>query len=98
MINFRHAKAYKLDLNAYYRDKLGECDLKIIDFGFLSAINKRTGLLSSNRLVGTEWYLAPETVNNFLFRDSQMQVYSLKVDVWAAGAIFCELLTGYRIF
>jgi cyclin-dependent kinase 8/11 len=63
--------------------------VKLIDFG-LSRIIETTGS-QRNYGVVTVWYRAPE----LLLGDSQ---YDQKVDVWAAGCIFAELLSGQVLF
>lgn len=63
--------------------------LKLIDFG-LSRVIEST---SQNRNFGvvTVWYRAPE----LLLGDPQ---YTQKIDLWAAGCIFGELLSGQVLF
>ena len=47
-------------------------------------------------LDGTEWYLAPELIEQFFVYDKADPTfkYTPKCDVWACGAIFCLLVTG----
>ncbi|KAK8886085.1 hypothetical protein M9Y10_041545 [Tritrichomonas musculus] len=62
--------------------------IKIIDFGLsriIETMNPR------NFGVVTIWYRAPE----LLWGSSN---YNTKIDIWAAGCIFAELLTGKTIF
>jgi cyclin-dependent kinase 8/11 len=63
--------------------------VKLIDFG-LSRIIESTSA-QRNYGVVTVWYRAPE----LLLGDSQ---YDQKVDIWAAGCIFAELLSGQILF
>jgi serine/threonine protein kinase len=63
--------------------------VKLIDFG-LSRIIETTGSLRNYDVV-TVWYRAPE----LLLSDSQDDQ---KVDVWAVGCIFAELLSGQILF
>jgi serine/threonine protein kinase len=63
--------------------------VKLIDFG-LSRIIESQGT-PRNYGVVTVWYRAPE----LLLGDTQ---YDEKVDIWAAGCIFGELLSGNILF
>jgi cyclin-dependent kinase 8/11 len=63
--------------------------VKLIDFG-LSRIIETTSA-GRNYGVVTVWYRAPE----LLLGDSQ---YDQKVDIWAAGCVFAELLCGEILF
>ncbi|EAY13705.1 CMGC family protein kinase [Trichomonas vaginalis G3] len=63
--------------------------LKLIDFG-LSRTDEWKGQDKST-IVVTIWYRSPE----LLLDDKK---YTVAVDIWAAGCIFAELLTGQVIF
>jgi cyclin-dependent kinase 8/11 len=63
--------------------------LKLIDFGLSRTIE--TSTISRNYGVVTVWYRAPE----LLLGDGR---YDQKIDVWAAGCIFAELLSGQILF
>lgn len=62
--------------------------LKLIDFGLSRVVETPT---ARNYGVVTVWYRAPE----LLLGDTQ---YDTKVDIWAAGCIFAELLSGQTLF
>jgi cyclin-dependent kinase 8/11 len=63
--------------------------LKLIDFGLSRTIE--TSTTQRNYGVVTVWYRAPE----LLLGDYQ---YDQKIDLWAAGCIFAELLSGHILF
>lgn len=70
-------------------------EVKISDFGLckvLESDESRCELTSQG--VGTYWYLPPET---FAVGDGLPKISS-KVDVWAVGVIFFELLYGQKPF
>jgi cyclin-dependent kinase-like len=60
--------------------------LKVCDFG--SATAGRDEMLTE--YVSTRWYRAPEMLVG--------ANYTSKVDVWAVGCIFVELITGKALF
>ncbi|CAJ1978436.1 unnamed protein product [Sphenostylis stenocarpa] len=62
--------------------------IKLADFGL--ARECRDDILYTEKL-GTAWYRAPE-----ILCDDQR--YSTPVDVWAAGCIFAEMVTGQPLF
>jgi len=62
--------------------------LKICDFGSAKLFQQNTPL---TEYMSTRWYRAPE----LLIIHNQ---YNQKIDVWAIGCIFCELLTGKALF
>ena len=62
---------------------------KITDFGFTSQGTSNKAEVSSN-LRGTEGYRAPELLEHKNFTN--------KVDVWAVGCIFYELITNKKAF
>ena len=57
--------------------------VKIADFGLARIMNKQSGY--TNRVV-TLWYRAPELLLG-------MSDYSSKIDLWALGCLFAELIT-----
>jgi p38 MAP kinase len=61
-----------------------KCDLKICDFG----LTKESQVTD---YVSTGYYKAPETL-------SPWQEYTEKADVWSAGCIFAEMMTGNALF
>ncbi|CAG8089191.1 unnamed protein product [Penicillium salamii] len=62
------------------------CDLKICDFGLA-----RIQDLHMTGYVSTRYYRAPEIMLTW-------RKYNEKVDIWSAGCIFAELLTGEPLF
>uniref|UniRef100_A0A8C9RRT7 mitogen-activated protein kinase n=1 Tax=Scleropages formosus TaxID=113540 RepID=A0A8C9RRT7_SCLFO len=62
------------------------CELKILDFGLARHTeSEMTGY------VVTRWYRAPEVIFNWMH-------YSQTVDVWSAGCILAEMITGQVLF
>uniref|UniRef100_A0A672QC99 mitogen-activated protein kinase n=1 Tax=Sinocyclocheilus grahami TaxID=75366 RepID=A0A672QC99_SINGR len=62
------------------------CELKILDFGLARhAETEMTGY------VVTRWYRAPEVIFNWMH-------YTQTVDVWSAGCILAEMITGKVLF
>jgi serine/threonine protein kinase len=67
---------------------------RIMDFG--AASRKQLSWLDGNHvgidedLIGTPAYMAPEYIEN--------RLYSARTDIFAAGLVFCEMLTGQRVF
>jgi p38 MAP kinase len=62
------------------------CDLKICDFGLARLQDPQmTGYVS------TRYYRAPEIMLTW-------QKYDIEVDVWSAGCIFAEMLSGRPLF
>ncbi|ELK07515.1 Mitogen-activated protein kinase 12, partial [Pteropus alecto] len=63
-----------------------DCELKILDFGLArQADSEMTGY------VVTRWYRAPEVILNWMH-------YTQTVDVWSAGCIMAEMITGKTLF
>uniref|UniRef100_A0AAY5L1C5 mitogen-activated protein kinase n=1 Tax=Esox lucius TaxID=8010 RepID=A0AAY5L1C5_ESOLU len=62
------------------------CELKILDFGLARhAESEMTGY------VVTRWYRSPEIIFNWMH-------YSQSVDLWSAGCILAEMITGQVLF
>jgi calcium-dependent protein kinase len=61
-----------------------DAPLKAIDFG-LAAFVEGDGPATDLGLEGTPWYMAPETLSNEVYKAS---------DIWAAGVMAYQLLTG----
>ncbi len=67
---------------------------RIMDFG--AASRTQVSWLEGNHvgvdadLVGTPAYMAPEYI--------EKKMYSARTDIFAAGLVFCEMLTGERVF
>lgn len=72
-----------------------ECHLKLCDFGLARSIAVDGTQIQSNLVltdyVATRWYRGPEILLG-------STSYSKAVDIWAAGCIMGELLTGSPIF
>ena len=62
--------------------------LKICDFGSARLL-AQSGAFSE--YVSTRWYRAPELLVNY-------PRYGCAIDIWAAGCLFVELLTGKPLF
>mmetsp|Transcript_28292 Transcript_28292/g.60282 ORF Transcript_28292/g.60282 Transcript_28292/m.60282 type:complete len:463 (-) Transcript_28292:246-1634(-) len=68
------------------------CDLKICDFGLARVLHdKEEDALGRTDYVVTRWYRAPEVV-------LLASEYTVSIDVWAVGCIFCELINRKPIF
>lgn len=63
--------------------------IKLCDFGFARYVTGPNE--SCTDYVATRWYRAPE----LLVGDSR---YGREIDVWAAGCIFAEMVTGQPLF
>lgn len=64
--------------------------IKITDFGLCKVLeNDETKLELTSQGVGTYWYLPPEC-----FQTDEKPNISSKVDVWAIGCIFYEMIFG----
>ncbi len=62
---------------------------RVMDFGIASRVPE-TGREDRDRLVGTPAYMAPEYITE--------RIVSEKIDVFAAGLVLLELITGKRVF
>lgn len=67
--------------------------LKLADFGLLRSVdagsNSRSRPLSDN--IATKWYIAPEILLG-------SRKYTQAIDIWSAGCIMAEILTGEALF
>jgi len=79
----------KLD-NMLFADNSEDAELKLIDFGFASAVEP--GLEVMTDQLGTPSYMAPEL---WCRKDTP---YDSSVDMWALGAVAYMLLSGTRPF
>jgi hypothetical protein len=64
---------------------------RVVDFGIAKAVAQLDGVTSSGLIKGKLTYMAPERLANEPCIDR-------RVDVFAAGVVFWELLTGRRLF
>ncbi|XP_062872194.1 STKc_p38 domain-containing protein [Trichomycterus rosablanca] len=62
------------------------CELKILDFGLA-----RHAEMEMTGYVVTRWYRAPEIIFNWMH-------YTQRVDIWSAGCILAEMITGQVLF
>lgn len=109
-LSYKHIKLYMYQLllaieyihskNIWHRDiksnniLLFDDNLKLADFGIakyeLIYNNNNTSMLNMTENVVTLWYRAPELLFNLPYDD--------KIDIWAAGIIFCEMIKGEYMF
>ncbi len=73
-----------------HRDHAGRPIAKLIDFGIVSVPNPETQRLTSDRFIGTLGYAAPEQILG--------ETATPLVDVYAAGLVFYEMITGRNPF
>lgn len=66
------------------------CNIKLADFGLSRVINNPMIVKYTSRVV-TLWYRPPELILG-------ATMYGSEVDIWSAGCIFVELLTGVALF
>ena len=69
-------------------DKYNHPVIKLIDFGFATFIPKNGKMI--HEFLGTPQYCSPEIVSRF--------GYNEKSDIWAAGVILFNMITGYEPF
>eukprot|EP00658_Telonema_sp_P-2_P072900 TRINITY_DN61983_c0_g1_i1.p1 TRINITY_DN61983_c0_g1~~TRINITY_DN61983_c0_g1_i1.p1 ORF type:complete len:129 (-),score=26.99 TRINITY_DN61983_c0_g1_i1:138-524(-) len=85
--------------NILFHSKLQSClDIKVTDFGLSKIIHDRQGINDptielTSQGTGTYWYLPPEC-----FETASTPMVSGKVDIWAAGVIFFQLLYGCLLY
>jgi serine/threonine protein kinase len=72
----------------------GLADVKILDFGVARVMDAAGGMARKTRtgmLLGTPGYMSPEQIKNVKTADR-------RADLWSAGVIFYEMLTGALAF
>ncbi|XP_035541916.1 mitogen-activated protein kinase 9-like isoform X1 [Juglans regia] len=70
-----------------------DCKLKICDFGLARvSFNDAPSAIFWTDYVATRWYRAPELCGSFFSK------YTPAIDIWSAGCIFAEMLTGKPLF
>jgi serine/threonine protein kinase len=67
------------------------CEIKLCDFGLARGYDVDDEISMSTNYVQTRWYRAPELIMN----GSNI---TNKIDIWSAGCIMAELLTGKVLF
>jgi len=68
------------------------CDLKICDFGLARIADEEVDHSGNlTEYVATRWYRAPDIMLN-------ARNYTKKIDVWAVGCIFAEMITNTVLF
>jgi len=75
-------------------DEQGVTDVKILDFGVARVMDAAGGMARKTRtgmLLGTPGYMSPEQIKNVKTADT-------RADLWSAGVIFYEMLTGALAF
>ena len=72
-------------------------EVKIIDFGFASYINKKMDLHKS--VLGSPLYMDPKMLNIFLHKGNKDNFgYDEKIDIWSLGNICYQMLMGKLAF
>lgn len=77
------------DNNDNWKDCIHQAQLKIADFG-LSRTQENPSLPMTKEIM-TLWYRAPEVILDNL-------TYTKEIDLWSAGVIIFEMLTGSHMF
>jgi serine/threonine-protein kinase len=76
------------------RNPAGPPIVKVLDFGIAKVMDSAGGMMSKTRtgmLLGTPAYMSPEQIRNAKMVDA-------RTDLWSAGVILYELLTGREAF
>jgi serine/threonine-protein kinase len=76
------------------RNPAGPPIVKVLDFGIAKVMDSAGGMMSKTRtgmLLGTPAYMSPEQIRNAKTVDA-------RADLWSAGVILYELLTGREAF
>ena len=64
-------------------------DVILVDFGLSKRMDVGQTVTAGERMIGTPAYLSPEVLAGMSSRD-----FDSRVDVWAAGVVFYEMLAG----
>ena len=91
-IVFRDVKPSNCMLDARQPPRLALCD-----FGVARAFKKKTSRLSMHTVVGTPGFISPGVMGQ-LFERGGGGYDGRAADVWSAGAVLCQLLTGQLPF
>lgn len=68
--------------------------LALCDFGVSRAFSKKGPKLSMHTIAGTPGFIAPQVLNQMFVRGASAGYDGRAADVWSAGAVLCQLLTG----
>ena len=68
--------------------------LALCDFGVSRAFSKKAPKLSMHTIAGTPGFIAPQVLNQMFVRGASAGYDGRAADVWSAGAVLCQLLTG----
>lgn len=68
--------------------------LALCDFGVSRAFSKKASRLSMHTIAGTPGFIAPQVLNQMFVRGASAGYDGRAADVWSAGAVLCQLLTG----
>jgi len=74
--------------NVLLTDKSPDAEVKLTDFG-AALVCESDGLIDVDHMVGTPWYMAPETLRSKIAHAS---------DMWSVGVMTYQLLTGHMPF
>lgn len=75
------------------KTRRGEDDVKLLDFGVAKLVNSgQTQLTATGRFTGTPSYIAPEVLV------SGVETNKKAADIYAAGLVLLEMLTGQKAF
>ena len=76
----------------------GTGEIKVADFGTAIKVDNSNNKKLPNDPTGTFEYMAPEVMENMLLAPGQWQSYGIEADMFSAGCLFYELLTGGEIY